>query len=557
MFLPLLQMVNSNAAGGEILNMGKLSFIVKGLQSTGYELNLVSVLLFMVIFFVFKGIAKYYSSFYRVTSQQLMVKRVRIKMLNAFNVINFKDFVTEDVGRIQNAMTGEIDKLTRAFSMYFSTFEQVIFLFVYVVFALMVDFKFALLVTLGGAFTNLIYNYFYKLTKYSSKKLSLRSNVYQGQIVQHVANFKYLRATATVSVFAEKLRQTIFNLERFRLKIGKYGAFLQALREPLMIIIISTVIIIQSKFLGGNLESILISLLFFYRALSSLTFMQQNWNRFLADSGSLYNVKSFQNKINNSREKNGTIDFGKLQHGISLVDVSFNFESTPILRNISLDISKKESIAFVGESGSGKTTLINIITGLYKIDHGEMLIDGTNIDQLKKETFQKRIGYVTQEAVIFNDTIFNNITLWAEPSQANLDKFNKVIAQTSLSTFLMDLPEKEDTVLGNAGLNISGGQRQRISIARELFKDIDILILDEATSALDSETEKFIQESIESLRGKLMLIIVAHRLSTIKNVDKIALLNKGRMMDIGSFEDLKEKNLLFKKMTEMQVIASN
>jgi subfamily B ATP-binding cassette protein MsbA len=239
------------------------------------------------------------------------------------------------------------------------------------------------------------------------------------------------------------------------------------------------------------------------------------------------------------------------------VDVSFNFESTPILRNISLDISKKESIAFVGESGSGKTTLINIITGLYKIDHGEMLIDGTNIDQLKKETFQKRIGYVTQEAVIFNDTIFNNITLWAEPSQANLDKFNKVIAQTSLSTFLMDLPEKEDTVLGNAGLNISGGQRQRISIARELFKDIDILILDEATSALDSETEKFIQESIESLRGKLMLIIVAHRLSTIKNVDKIALLNKGRMMDIGSFEDLKEKNLLFKKMTEMQVIASN
>jgi subfamily B ATP-binding cassette protein MsbA len=421
----------------------------------------------------------------------------------------------------------------------------------------MVDFKFALLVTLGGAFTNLIYNYFYKLTKYSSKKLSLRSNVYQGQIVQHVANFKYLRATATVSVFAEKLRQTIFNLERFRLKIGKYGAFLQALREPLMIIIISTVIIIQSKFLGGNLESILISLLFFYRALSSLTFMQQNWNRFLADSGSLYNVKSFQNKINNSREKNGTIDFGKLQHGISLVDVSFNFESTPILRNISLDISKKESIAFVGESGSGKTTLINIITGLYKIDHGEMLIDGTNIDQLKKETFQKRIGYVTQEAVIFNDTIFNNITLWAEPSQANLDKFNKVIAQTSLSTFLMDLPEKEDTVLGNAGLNISGGQRQRISIARELFKDIDILILDEATSALDSETEKFIQESIESLRGKLMLIIVAHRLSTIKNVDKIALLNKGRMMDIGSFEDLKEKNLLFKKMTEMQVIASN
>lgn len=557
MFLPLLQMVNDNSQNPEVLNMGKLSFLIDGLQAIGFKLTLESVLIFMVVFFVFKGFAKYYSTFYRISSQQMMVRRIRLKMLDSFNRIRFKDFVLEDVGRIQNAMTGEIDKLTRAFSMYFTTFEQVIFLVIYVIFALLVDFQFALLVTIGGILTNFIYNYFYKLTKYSSKKLSLRSNLYQGQIIEHVANFKYLRATATVSIFAEKLKITIQKIEKIKLQIGKYGAFLQALREPLMVGIIATVIIIQSRFLSGNLESIFISLLFFYRALSSLTSIQLTWNRFLADSGALINVKSFQDKLNSNRERNGSQSILAVKEGVFLKEISFGFKSKEVINDVTLSISNNESFAFVGESGSGKTTLINIITGLFRVDSGKVFIDNHNIDDLKIESFQRRIGYVTQEPVIFNDSIFNNVTFWAEPTERNMSRFKKVLLDTSLYDFINDLPEKENTILGNAGINISGGQKQRISIARELFKDIDILILDEATSALDSETEKVIQDSIDSLKGKLMLIIIAHRLSTIKNVDRIALLSKGRILDIGTFDDLKERNLLFRTMTDMQIISKN
>ena len=168
--------------------------------------------------------------------------------------------------------------------------------------------------------------------------------------------------------------------------------------------------------------------------------------------------------------------------------------------------------------------------------------------------YHKKIGYITQESVIFNDTIFNNVTLWAEKNNVNLNRFEKAIKDASLTGFLKDTPGGKEILLGNNGVNLSGGQRQRISIARELFKDIEILILDEATSALDSETEKEIQKNIDALKGKYTVLIVAHRLSTIKNADIIYYLSKGNIVNSGSFEELKHKLKDFSNMVLSQKI---
>jgi subfamily B ATP-binding cassette protein MsbA len=160
---------------------------------------------------------------------------------------------------------------------------------------------------------------------------------------------------------------------------------------------------------------------------------------------------------------------------------------------------------------------------------------------LNLRSFQNRIGYITQEAIVFDDTIFNNITLWDEPNPKNLEKFWNSLKGAAIADFVNELSEKENTRLGNNGVMISGGQKQRMSIARELYKDIDILIMDEATSALDSETEKAIQENIDKLKGKYTIVIVAHRLSTIKNADQIVLMDKGQILEVGDFETLKAK----------------
>jgi ABC-type multidrug transport system fused ATPase/permease subunit len=552
MFLPLLQMVNDGDSMSGIQGMGKLEFIMDGIKSLGVKITLVSILVIIFVFFLFKGFAKYISSYYRVKVQQFFIKKVRLKMLNTFNKMSFKKFISADVGRVQNTMSGEVDKVARAFMMYFSTFEQVILVFVYVGFAFVIDFRFATLVTLGGLLTNFVYNYVYKLTKRSSIKLTLQSNIYQGQIIQHVTNFKYLRATALLQEFGEKLKSTIVKLEMNRTKIGIYASFLNAAREPMMIGIVALVILVQIRILGGELGSILISLLFFYRALTALTSMQTNWNKFLENSGSLDNVQSFQVMINNSVEPNGTVMLPEFTDKIELKNVEFKYNSAAILKNINLTINKNESIAFVGESGSGKTTLVNLLAGLFLVDNGIMLIDGIDRNSLDINTYQRRIGYVTQEPVIFNDTIYNNISFWAPQTKENLDRFFNVVSQASLFDFIEDLPEREQTLLGNNGINISGGQKQRISIARELFKDIDILILDEATSALDTETERAIQDSIDDLRGKYTILMVAHRLSTIRNADRIALMSKGELIAIDNFIDLRDKSDVFRSMIELQ-----
>lgn len=553
MFLPLLQMVSTDA-GASLEGMGSFGFIVEFIEAIGFNLSLGVVFLFMLFFFVLKGMAKYASLVYRVMLQQELIKSIRLKVLLTLNKLNFKYFVTSDVGRIQNTMTGEVDRIQAAYINYFTAFEQIILVLVYMSFAFFVDFQFALLVCIGGVLTNFLYQIVYKYTKGASKKFTDESNVYQGNVIQHVANFKYLRATAMVETYTKRLEGVIKKIESSRRRIGILSSLLEATREPLLIGVVAAVIIIQVNVLQGSLGPILISLLFFYRALTALTGMQNAWNKFLGVSGSLDNMQDFQQTLMKNQEPTGEQPFVSLQQDIQLQQVSFSYGDAHILNDITLSIKKNQSIAFVGESGSGKTTLVNLICALLPPSNGEILVDGTSLQKLQRSAFQKRIGYITQEPVIFNDTIFNNVTFWAERTLENEQKCINALQKASVYQFVKEQPLGLETALGNNGINLSGGQKQRISIARELYKDIDILIMDEATSALDSETEKMIQKNIDALKGQYTILIVAHRLSTIKNADSIVLMDKGSIIEQDSYEGLVGRVPRFGKMVELQEV---
>ena len=551
MFLPLLQVV-----GGEgVVNpaeMGKLQFIVDGIEAIGFNLSIGSVLLFMFLFFCFKGIAFYINSIYGVILQQSFIKNIRLNLLSSLNRMSFKKFILSDAGRIQNTMSGEVDRVAQAFLNYFMTFRHGAMVVVYMSFAFFLDVQFALLVTLGTVATNLLYKLIYERTKNASRKLTTFNSVFQGQIIQHVHHFKYLKATGKVDHYGNKLKETINAIENSRRRIGYLNSIGESAREPMLVAVIATVILIQVNILGGAMSTILITLMFFYRALTSLLSMQQYWNSFMSVSGSLENMQEFQKELKSNEEKDGREIFKGFIKGISLQKVDFYYGETPILKKIDLEIQKNESVAFVGESGCGKSTLVNLIVGLLPEDEGIIQVDGRPLKSLSKVTYQERIGYVSQDTVVFNDTLYNNVTLWATKNKQNLARFEKSMHQASLSNFIKELPKGMDTELGNNGINLSGGQKQRVSIARELYKDIDILILDEATSALDSETEKAIQESINALQGEYTLIIVAHRLATIRNVDKIVLLDKGEIVDIANFKKLADRQYRFRKMVELQ-----
>lgn len=553
LFMPLLQMLSGN----ETLNsdqLGKLSFLIEGANAIGISLTLTSVLLAMVIFFLFKGIATYFNTLYLIITQQKFIKDIRINLLRSLNVMNFKKFITSDAGRIQNTMSGEVDKVSDAFIYYFDTLRKILMVVVYLAFAFFIDVQFAILVTIGGGLASLLHRSIYAHTKINSRILTAHNHSYQGLIIQHVLNFKYLRATGMAAAYSQKLENTINKIEYSRKKLGTLIGFGNAMNEPILVIVIACVILVQVNLLGGTMGSIIISLLFFYRALISLKEMQQNWSNFLSVSGSLENMQAFQKELESSVNTTGKTIFNRLENSIQFKGMSFSYGETTILKNINLKITKNSSVALVGESGSGKTTLVNVLTGLLEPDQGEVHIDNNTLRNIHKISYQKRIGYITQEPVIFNDTVFNNVSFWAEPTPDNILRYEKAIEQSALKDFMTELPEGKETILGNNGINLSGGQKQRISIARELFKEIDLLIMDEATSALDSETEKSIQESIEALQGKYTVIIVAHRLATIRNVDKVVFMHSGTIQNEGSFEELVQNLPSFKKMVELQVL---
>src|SRR6056300_167747 len=256
---------------------------------------------------------------------------------------------------------------------------------------------------------------------------------------------------------------------------------------------------------------------------------------FLSQSGSIENLQLFQADLKENKQHPSGEDRYQFNDTIELSSVSLSYNDINILKDINLKINKNQSVAIVGESGSGKTTLVNLISGLIPCDSGKILVDGKNTKGINKIEFQKKIGYITQEPVIFNDSIFNNITFWAQKSEENLKRFNYAIQKASLFDTIDNMPLKEESLLGNNGINLSGGQKQRISIARELYKDVEILIMDEATSALDYETEKSIQENIEALKGEYTMLTVAHRLSTIRSADTIILMENGKIIETGSF----------------------
>ncbi len=225
----------------------------------------------------------------------------------------------------------------------------------------------------------------------------------------------------------------------------------------------------------------------------------------------------------------------QFQHEVKLENVTFSYQVDKIVENISLTIPKGKMYAFVGHSGSGKTTLINLIQRFYEVTDGAIYIDGVNIKDIKLESLYQQMGVVTQEAILFNDTVYNNIAFGMNVSEEQVIEAAKV---ANAHQFIKEMEQGYQTNVGDAGGRLSGGQKQRIAIARAVLKNPPLLILDEATSALDTESEKLVQEAIYKLMQNRTSIVIAHRLSTIQNADKIIVINQGKIVETGTHDEL-------------------
>ena len=283
------------------------------------------------------------------------------------------------------------------------------------------------------------------------------------------------------------------------------------------------------------------------KAISKAVFSVQKGN---ASAERIMAILETENEIKDSPNAMIKNSFDK---EIQLKNISFKYKDEFVLNNFSLTIPKGKSVALVGQSGSGKSTLANLVPRFYDVNSGEILIDGVNIKEIKKQSLRELMGLVTQESILFHDTVKNNIKLGVD--EATDEQIIEACKIANAHEFIKDLPQKYDTNIGDSGNTLSGGQRQRLSIARAVLKNPPIMILDEATSALDTESEQLVQKALEKMMENRTSIVIAHRLSTIQKADLIVVIQKGKIVEQGKHDELLTKKGAYYKLVNMQSLS--
>ncbi len=277
--------------------------------------------------------------------------------------------------------------------------------------------------------------------------------------------------------------------------------------------------------------------------------------------GNLHKAKASQERINailnadeKIREAQNPVRLSNLTREIEFRDIHFKYRDEYVLRNISFKIPIGRTLALVGESGSGKSTLADLLPRFYDVEEGEVLFDGENIKNVSIKDLRKHIGIVSQESILFNDSVRNNISFGSP--QATIEEIQQAAKIANADTFISELDNGYETNIGERGNKLSGGQKQRLSIARAVLKNPDVLILDEATSALDTESEKLVQEALDNLMKDRTSLVIAHRLSTIKKADEIIVLSKGKIVERGTHEELIALKGTYHRLSSLQDITS-
>lgn len=397
----------------------------------------------------------------------------------------------------------------------------------------------------------------------SLKRNSVKGQTKLGQLFSVVE--ESLAGVRVVKGFAkEKARTEYFekvnqNYAQTMIRVARRKELSSPLSEVLGTLgLVAILIIGGSLVLGGELQASLFIffVIIFARLIPPVQAVVKAYNSLVkgsASAGRIFEVMDAEEKIT---EREDAIDLKTLEKEIEFDNVSFAYgeERELVLDGINLKIKKGQTIALVGPSGAGKTTLADLLPRFYDCTEGSISIDGTDIKDLKINSLRNQIGLVSQQCVLFNDTVANNIAFGRKDVSLDAVKEASVIAFAD--EFIKALPMGYDTMIGDRGVNLSGGQRQRLSIARAVLKNPPILLLDEATSALDTESEHAVQQALDQLLVGRTSIVIAHRLSTIQNADKIVVLDHGKIVEEGTHQDLLHQQGLYARLVEMQSFST-
>ncbi|HBC87131.1 MAG TPA: hypothetical protein DCZ94_09275 [Lentisphaeria bacterium] len=530
--------------------------ILSSMHLPSKEYELCALLATCCIAFAIGASVMIYSNWFSAKLEARIFMELQEDMVIRLFGAKFEYFISKNIGNLNNIIVHQIFKVSSSFKSFANILSNATLASAYLVYPLVLEPILPVLMFVMTLPLLFAFRHINSKTKYYSIRNTEELGKLYGIIYQILAHFKYLKATANYRKIVSKLREQNLGLTYVMRMQSLWGAISSDGFRPVVITEIFIIVIYMVVFKHHRIDYVIVLMAFLYMAYQKVISIQGAYQSFLVSSGAILVYEKMKSELFESDETKllpGS-DMPVFTGPITFENVTFRFESKdePVLKNMSLEIKPNTTVAFVGGSGAGKSTLVNLICGLLFPQTGSMKISGKDYKTLDVSRLRESIGYVTQEPVIFNDTVLNNITLW---DKSFSDSIVSVSKRASADEFIEQLPQKYDTLLGDNGINISGGQRQRITIARELSRNTPILIFDEATSSLDTETERKIQESIDQSHGEKTIIIIAHRLSTIKNSDMVYLLENGEIIEKGPYTELYEKNGRFRQMVDSQSLS--
>ena len=523
----------------------------------------INVLLFICLLslslFFFKNLFRYLASYVITFLRTGIVKDLRDQLYKKIVELPVAYFTEKRKGDIIARMTSDVQEVENSILTSIETIvREPLTVFISITIMLFMSLKLTLFVFILLPLSGFIISSISKKLKANSVKAQKETGNFLSFIEETLTGLRIIKGFNAENVIQKKFNSSTHSFKKLMTSVFHR----QTLASPMSEFLGSATIIAilwyggaevinktsdldSSKFLGY--------ILLFYTVLNPIKLITTTFYNIQKGEASAERIMTVLNTENTIKEAPNAIIKETFESKIEFKNISFKYKNEYVLEDFSLTVLKGETVALVGQSGSGKSTLANLITRFYDVNKGEILIDGQNIKHITKKSLRNLMGIVSQDSILFNDTITNNIKLGIQNTQDTaILKASKI---ANADEFIQNLPQKYNTNIGDGGNTLSGGQKQRLSIARAVLKNPPIMILDEATSALDTESEQLVQIALEKMMENRTSVVIAHRLSTIQKADKILVLKKGKIVEQGKHQELLAKKGEYFKLVTMQSLS--
>lgn len=532
-----------------------LNYLVSSRLEKDIDMTLIIVVALIITLFLLKNLSNYLALYFITFLRNGIIKDLRNALYNKIITLPVAYFTEKRKGDLMARLTSDVNEIQVSF---LSILELLVREPLTIIFTLVIMFRIStelsLFVLIFIPISGFIISMIGKRLKKHSEKVQKEQGDFLSIIDETVNGQKIIKTFGAGKHFIERFHQSTRRFFKFSNKLLHRTNLASPTSEFLGITVIGVLLwyggrmVLVDKALEGTTFIVYMGLAYNIltpaKGISRAMYSIQKGNAAAERVLEILLTKNTLKDAPNASLKNS------LNTAISFKNIFFSYGEKTIIKDISFTIKKGETVALVGSSGSGKTTLANLLNRFYDIDAGELLIDDTPISSIKKTALYEMIGIVTQEAILFNDSVINNLKIGKQ--DATEKEIIDAAKVANAHEFIVQLPEGYDTNIGESGNKLSGGQKQRLSIARAILKNPKILILDEATSALDTESEKLVQNALENLMQKRTSLVIAHRLSTIQKAHKILVLQDGVIVESGTHQSLMDNSSVYKNLVELQ-----